>query len=251
VIFRTASFSRAGGRPHNEDACGHLELAGASCWVVADGLGGHGGGDVASRVAVEAVLASFRDDSGLSPETLARHVERAHDAVVARRLVNPALSKMRSTLVLLVSDGIRARWAHLGDSRLYALTGGSVVYRTRDHSVVQALLAAGEIKPEQAAHHEDRNRLMRCLGQDEAPRPTISDPLMTLHHDDAFLLCTDGLWESITELELELDFAAAAEPAAWLTRIEQRVVHRARPGSDNYTALGVQFAPETLRGARE
>ncbi len=239
MTFGTASFSRPGGRTHNEDACGHLSLGSASCWVVADGLGGHGGGDIASKVAVEAVLASFRDDPGLAPETLARHVERAHDAVVARRLVNPALAKMRSTLVLLVSDGARARWAHLGDSRLYALTGGSVVYRTRDHSVVQALLASGEITPEQASHHEDRNRLLRCLGQEEAPRPTISDPLMTLRPDDAFLLCTDGLWESVTELELELDFAAAADPAAWLGRIEQRVLHRARPGSDNYTALGV------------
>jgi serine/threonine protein phosphatase PrpC len=236
--FDSGCLSKVGGRDRNEDSFGALHLESASCWAVADGLGGHRGGDVASRTAVDAVLVSFRDRPDVSPEAVAEHFSRAQAAVVDEQRRSPALARMRSTLVVLVADGSRAVWGHVGDTRLYYLTGGCVVDRTKDHSVVQALVDVGEVRPDDQGRHEDRARLLRTLGQPEELRATIERPPRAVHPRDGFLLCTDGFWETLGETEIELDFAAASSAQSWLERLEARLRARSFDG-DNYTAIGV------------
>src|SRR5271166_5081919 len=172
--FATATISRVGGREANEDSCGFAEVGDMSCWVVADGLGGHVGGKAASSIAVEAVLASFRADPEVSPAALEGHLEAAQNEILRWQGKDPELSHMRTTVVVLLANTDFAVWAHVGDSRLYCLEGGRIIFRTEDHSVPQALVNAGDMSPEDIRYHTDRNRLLRSLGDASSDfRPTI------------------------------------------------------------------------------
>lgn len=246
MSFMTESISRVGGRELNEDSYGFLEMNHAACWVVADGLGGHRGGETASRIAVDAVLASFRAAPEFSAAAVQHHLEAAQQAVLQAQKSQPSLSTMRTTIVILLTDSARSLWAHVGDSRLYCLENGHIVACTKDHSVVQAMVNAGELSPSRIRHHEDRNRLLRCLGNSETDfRPTILSEARVLHRGTAFLLCTDGFWENVTEPEIEVDFAKADRTQDWLALMENRLLERATENSDNYTAVAVKFDSET------
>jgi len=250
MSFMTESVSRVGGRELNEDSYGFLEMNHAACWVVADGLGGHRGGETASRIAVDAALASFRAAPEFTSAALQRHLDAAQQAVLKAQKDQPTLSTMRTTIVILLTDSKSALWAHLGDSRLYCLDNGRIVFCTKDHSVVQAMVNAGELPASKIRHHEDRNRLLRCLGNSETEfRPTILPEARTLNLGMAFLLCTDGFWENVTEPEIEVDFAKAERTRDWLALMEGRLLERATDSSDNYTAIAVRFDPDSAGSA--
>ncbi len=233
--FDTAFLSRTGARAHNEDACGYRD----GCWVVADGLGGHGGGEVASQLAVEAVLGAWSPTVPVTAAALIQGLEAAAAAIHSHQAEDPGLSGMRTTLVVLATDGARALWAHVGDSRLNVLRNGRVRFQTEDHSVPQALVRAGELTPAGVRDHPDRNRLLRALGDGQPPRPTLAAAPFELQAGDAFLLCSDGFWEAVTEGEMEVALAKATDAHDWLERMELGLRRHARPSQDNYTALAV------------
>lgn len=239
MSFLTHQISRAGGRSANQDAADHRQAGGVACWVLADGLGGHDGGEVASAVAVEAVGAAFEARPEGTAEAVQALAAAAQAALHARQDAEPDLDGMRTTLVVLLADGREARWGHVGDSRLYAFRQGRLVRQTRDHSVSQALAAAGEIGPEEVRHHADRNQLLRSLGQPGVVPVEVEEAPFALGPGDAFLLCSDGFWEAVGELEMEADLAKADHPEAWLTLMEDRLLARLEPGHDNYSAVGV------------
>jgi serine/threonine protein phosphatase PrpC len=247
--FTTDRITRAGGRQQNEDACGDLLLGDVGCWVVADGLGGHRGGETASSLAVQAVLASFRANPQLAVAALQAHMEAAQQAVLRVQKEQPGLAGMRTTIVVLIADSRHALWAHVGDSRLYCLDAGRIAFCTKDHSVVQAMVNAGELSPRQARHDENRNRLLRSLGNsNDNVRADFLDEPRTLYKGTAFLLCTDGFWENVLDTEMEIDLAKAENPRDWLGKMESRLLERMTDESDNYSALAVFFdsasAPE-------
>lgn len=240
--FVTDLVSRTGGREINEDYYGFLELGEAACWVVADGLGGYQGGEAAARLAVEATLNSFRANPELSTAALQSHLEAAQQTVLQAQKAEPRLATMRTTIVVLITDSKRAVWAHLGDSRLYCFENGRIVFCTSDHSVVQAMVDAGELPPEQIRHNEDRNRLLRCLGNPDGEiRPTILEQPQNLIPGTSFLMCTDGFWENITETEMEVDFTKADATGEWLACMTDRVMERITEDSDNYSAIMAAF----------
>jgi serine/threonine protein phosphatase PrpC len=243
MTFLTGSVSKRGGRGVNQDACGHLALEDGACWIVADGLGGHRGGEIASRLAVDAALSSFRTDRRMLAEVVAGHILAAHRAIIEGQQGAPELAGMRTTIVVLVSDYRSFISAHVGDSRLYYLRGGRITFRTKDHSVPQALADGGEITPEEIRGHVDRNRLLRSLGTAEVPQTSIEIGAHLLSPDDAFMLCVDGFWEYVLETEMEVDFATAGDPADWLGKMERRIIQRADAAHDNYTALAAICNP--------
>ena len=236
--FRTAQLSAPGGRQVNEDAIAQRE----GVWVLADGLGGHGGGEVASRLAVDAALAAMQDRAP-EPQTLSEAIAAAHLAVVNGQQDAPRLAGIRTTLVLLANDGQHAARAHVGDSRLYGFRAGRLWVQTADHSVPQVLALAGEITPEQIRGHEDRNRLLRCLGQERPPKPALNPDLnqdpIALQPGDVFLLCSDGFWEWIDEAHMQQTLAQVDDPGTWLATLEQHLLAHAEPGHDNYSAIAV------------
>ncbi len=238
--FETATLSSAGGRENNEDCCGHALIGAAGCWVLCDGLGGHRGGEIASKTAVEAALASFRANPSVTAEALAAHVDRAHQAVVEKQIVDPELTGMRTTLVLLVASGEAARWIHVGDSRLYWFRDGKIHEQTRDHSVPQRLAEAGEIRADQIRFHEDRSRLLRSLGAKQDPGAAAGAMPGPPEPGDAFLLASDGFWEWVLETEMEASLAASKHSKQWLERMEAQLRQRATGEFDNYSAIAVR-----------
>jgi serine/threonine protein phosphatase PrpC len=244
--FVTKSITHLGGREENEDFCDHLELNDAACWIVADGLGGHRGGETASKIAVQAVKTSFQSNPELSALALQGHLEAAENEIRKVRKETPALLGMRTTIVVLITDFHHVLWAHVGDSRLYHLVGGKIAHATEDHSVVAALVKAGDIPADEMRHHEDSNRLLRSLGNaDRDLQPAILPKRERLYRETALLLCTDGFWQYVTEVEMEVDLAKAKDPEVWLSRMEKRLIERAPEGSDNYTATAIFFDSET------
>jgi len=241
--FITAAVTEKNQRRRNEDFCDYLWMDGVGCWVMADGLGGHLGGEVASQLAVKSIITAFGDQPEISPEGVLRYLEAAQNALLQRQKEEPQLSGMRTTIVLLLADPEAALWGHAGDSRLYHFQGGRIVNQTKDHSVSQALANSGEIKPEEVRFHEDRHRLLRALGQDDDFRPTIIKTKQPLEKGDTFLLCTDGFWELVLETEMEADLHLASSPEGWLEKMQSRIVQRALIKTDkqhdNFTALAV------------
>lgn len=231
-----AIYTHRGSYPVNEDAAGDATSRGFTLLAVADGLGGHESGEVASRLAIESVAAAFRQAPSLDADTLTMLVKSAHRAV---REAQPEANghHMRTTLVILASDGVAARWAHVGDSRLYRFRDGKILGRTRDHSVPEMLHRAGEIRDEDIRRHPDRGRLLQALGQDTDPKIAVSE-LQPIAPDEAFLLCSDGWWENVSDEEMENALGAASSPEDWLTRMARAIAGAASTPQDNYTAIG-------------
>ena len=223
----------------NQDYVDVLRLDEVACWILADGLGGHQGGEVASDVAARAILDAFRGDPQISPQALRSYIASGQEAVRKCQREDPQLASMRTTVVVLVSDFQSALWAHVGDSRLYFLREGRVIFQTKDHSVPQAMVAAGDLPADEVRFHEDRNRVLRSLGQDGEARPAVLEEKQSLQAGDAFLLCTDGFWEHVMELEMEIDYAKTLDPEEWLQAMEHRVWKRTQEGYDNYSAIGI------------
>ena len=162
-----AILSKQGGRNYNEDACGHWNSDRHLCCVMADGAGGHGGGDIASKLAVQSLLNGFAAQPADTPEAARALVLQANHAILEHRQDGAAQQHMHTTAVLLAIDFVdhTALWAHAGDSRLYWFRDGAIVTRTRDHSLVQALADGGLIRPEEMRTHPKRSELRSALGE--------------------------------------------------------------------------------------
>ncbi len=236
--YDTAVLNRQGGRESNQDRADFYLHGDSGCWVVADGLGGHQGGETAARITVEKVLETFRGRPEMASETILAGFKAAQRQIVRLQEEEVRLYGMRTTCVVLLADAGQALWGHLGDSRLYRFQKGRLVFQSRDHSVTQALTDAGEIRPEDMRHDENRNRLTRVLGKEDLAQPTI-EQARGLAADEAFLLCTDGFWEYVEEAEMEIDLAKAGTPDDWLRFMETRLRARAKGEFDNYTAVAV------------
>jgi protein phosphatase len=177
-------------RSNNQDSA----YAGPRLLVVADGMGGHAGGDVASSVAV-AHLAPLDDEAHGPDDALAelrRALHEAHDDLLARAEENPELSGLGTTVTALLRTGNKLAMAHIGDSRAYLLRDGVLTQVTSDHSFVQHLVNTGKITAEEAERHPQRSVLLRVLGDfDMEILPDLS--MREARPGDRWLLCSDGL----------------------------------------------------------
>ena len=234
--FETSTMSAPGTYAANEDAAGEVTADGRTLLVVADGLGGHAHGEVASALAVASCLAAFQAHPSLDAGALESLFIGAHGAIAAAAA--SASHPPRTTLVLLAIDEANGRWAHVGDSRLYHFRAGRVAARTRDHSVPEMLHKAGDIRDDEIRTHPDRPRLLHVLGQGTPPKAAVSSAV-PLASGDAFLLCSDGWWEPVEDEQMERTLSAAADPGAWLTTMRTLVERAARRPQDNYTATAV------------
>ena len=235
-----ASCSYQGGRDYNEDSVCYLEQDGVCVAVVADGLGGHGGGQIASSIVTNCLTRSFMEDPEIDEDYIRHLFDKANTLVVDEQTLS---LEMKSTGVALFIDDSTAIWGHAGDSRLYHFADGYLEDQTLDHSASQLAVYSGEITVEQIRHHEDRNRVHRAFGGDDRIKAEISSPLSLDSGFHAFLLCTDGFWEYVLETEMELDLANSETPHDWLQAMVQRIEDQALKNNDNYTAAAVFINP--------
>lgn len=238
--FITAMLSNVGGRGNNEDYVDYFYNENSyGAWITADGLGGHLDGEVASRLAVETSLEEFSANSALEAGNIERVFIAANDAVMNAQENQRPKSGMRTTMVGLFTNLKEVLWAHVGDSRLYFFRKGMVTAQTKDHSVSQMAVSAGEIVYDEIRFHEDRNKLLRVLGNNHKLKVDILETPLQLNSKDAFLLCTDGFWEYVYELEMEIDLAKANSPEEWLNYMYGRLYKRAEGNFDNFSAIAV------------
>lgn len=237
--FESAVLSRSGGRENNQDRSQSYLVGASGCWVVADGLGGHQGGEVASEIAVQKVVEVFRHRSSCEPQTILRGLQEAQRSILQRQQEVTHLADMRTTAVSLISGPGGVLWGHIGDSRLIWFRRGRKIFQTTDHSLHQALHRASALRGRPLSSEEGRHQLTRSLGQIEASQPEVLDIVQPVAAGDAFLLCTDGFWETVSISEMEIDFAKSSTPQQWLDRLEERLLARQGGEGDNYTAMAV------------
>ena len=234
--IRKSDYTHVGGRRENEDAyrCEILDNNRAYA-VVCDGVGGHGEGRRAAQVAVKHLSNARR--CNLLP-TREQILGWMRDANREMEVLRGDVLRMKTTAVFLAVQDAKAIWAHIGDSRLYHFHNGDLVDYTKDHSVPQIQVIAGEITREQIPFSPDRNRVLRVLGNEEL-NPEITEQKQLQPGMHAFLLCTDGFWEYLQDSEIWLDLRKSRTPDQWLMYLRARGDERKQGISDNNTAVAM------------
>ena len=196
-----AARSITGKRAKNEDAVFIPKGGEISLVAVADGMGGHNAGNVASAIAVETLGSELKKGGPGGPAALVRDaVNHANTAVFEYAKAHPECRGMGTTLVMALLFKTRFVAANVGDSRLYHFHAGQLHQVTADHSYVAELVASGYLTPEEAAHHPRRNLITRALGTRACERVDIFE--CEWEENDALLLCSDGLYSELNEQDL-------------------------------------------------
>lgn len=232
--------SERGQRAGNEDQACVCRRSPQWLGVLADGAGGHQGGEEASRRAVDHLSrALYQEPAPFDAASLTRAVVAAHHHVRAGQDGGSNLDRMHTTVVVLWIDAASGSclWTHVGDSRLYLVRRGVLRQLTADDSVVQRMVEAGVLTPQEALVHPYRNQLLAALGIAGEVEPHTANAAVDLQAGDAFLLCTDGWWGSLEESEVLAGLAGADTPEEWLAAMQRRIEARAQPGQDNFSAI--------------
>ena len=245
VALSWARISALGMRDSNQDAIGDARKAGVACFVVADGAGGHAGGEVASRLAVEAVVGAFAADPAFGADALLARVDAANASVLSDKQHAPGRQDMSTTLaaLLIEEQSAHAVWAHLGDTRIYLFRAGHLHSVSKDHSLTQQLIEAGYASSGQLRTHPQRNILYAALGAGGDTPVALSD-VVAVQPGDAFLICTDGLWEWVLENDMERSLRGAQDANAWLSALcatAHTNASASRKVRDNYSAYAVML----------
>ena len=233
-------FTDRGGREVNEDSARVFEKDGKKCLVLCDGLGGHGKGEVASALVVEAVGQIFNSAQKIDEDFLRSAFQLSQEALIDEQIRQDAKTDMKTTAVAMYIDGNKVQWGHVGDSRLYAFAKNKVKLRTLDHSVPQMLVFAREIKEKQIRNHPDRNRLLRVMGIEwEKPMYELAEQTQ-LEKYQAFLLCSDGFWELIDEKQMCKLLKNSSTVEEWMQAMAEVIKQNGiGKNMDNYTAIAL------------
>lgn len=203
--FTIYQASRQGGRKNNQDRVAYSYSRDTLLMVVADGMGGHMHGEIASQVCAQILTEHFQQQArprlANPSKFLQETIQRAHYAINDYALEHDLLEIPHTTCVAAIIQGDTAYWAHVGDSRLYFLSDGKLVTRTEDHTTVARMVKDGLISEEESAHHPARNRVSNCLGGYVPPEVECSPPI-PIRDGDTMLLSTDGVWGSVSIPEI-------------------------------------------------
>lgn len=239
------ALTATGSREVNEDGYAVARHNDSYCFVLADGLGGHGNGDKASKCAVEAVSEMF-ELNGYFSSFFRDSFNKAQREIL--RLQDELKTDMKTTLIALIISKNRCFLAHVGDSRIYCFRDNTIIYQTKDHSVPQQLALMGSIQENDIRNHPDRNRLLKVLGnRDEQIEPEIAKPVH-IRGELRFLLCSDGFWEPVTEEDMTVSLARSSSPEDWLKDMGELIHRKEAKNQDNYTAITVFVKNNSLFG---
>jgi serine/threonine protein phosphatase PrpC len=239
--FVVYQVSRKGGREKNEDRMGYCYTRESGLFALADGMGGHPEGEVASQLALQTLAARFQREA---KPALTEPLRFLHEAIVAghHQLLRYATERAlidtpRTTIVACVLQGNAAYWAHCGDSRLYLVRGNRLIARTRDHSYTELQQTLPQVVP--IGERMNRNVLFTCLGSPGKPVIDTAGPLR-MQPGDRVLLCSDGLWGALSDTAICEQMARQPLSDAVPELVEQ-ALRRAGPKSDNVTVLCVEW----------
>ncbi len=227
MIIDSAEYTCAGGHSVNEDS--YLCSRERGLFIVADGLGGHSDGEVASSAAI----GYFKENcfGGYTDERITELMEGANTEVL-----NKGDGGKTTVAAAFIENG-RFVYANAGDSRVYFFRGNKLTAQTKDHSVCQASVDMGLIRPEDIRGSEDRARLLKVLGSEEKLNIKKHYQPIKLENGDAFLICSDGFWDYVYESEMEADLLKSDSADVWLKYMLKRHILRGQNKGDNYTAV--------------
>lgn len=234
--FDSFSYTSKGGREYNQDAVGINEFSTGSVFVVADGLGGHLHGEIASETACKILLSDAppKEDGA---KWLQERIDEANEKIL--ELQKEHNCNMKSTVVVLLLQDGKVHWGHVGDSRLYYLHRGELVFCTEDHSVAYKKYKVGEITRDQIGQDEDQSQLLRALGNPDRGYADLHSDEITLESGDGFLLCSDGVWEYLRDEEILADLLKADTAQEWGELLLLRVMERIGNDNDNLSLITV------------
>jgi len=229
-------------REINEDYFGSFSGRFGSLLLVCDGMGGHNGGEIASRIAVETISCHFQElnDSYNIPVEINASLEAANTSIILKAKEDPELTNMGSTVVLVLVNNGLAYYTSIGDSRIYKIRDGVLQQITKDNSLVQQMVDSNIITKDEAKIHPKKNVITKALGSNDKLEPEIYEPF-DLQTNDKLILCSDGLTAHVDEEEI-FQFVENNPPQ----EAAQKLVELAneRGGTDNITvqiaAVGVK-----------
>ena len=246
--FSVFQISRKGGREKNEDRMGYCYTRESGLFVLADGMGGHPEGEVAAQLALQTISALYQKDArpiiGDVTEFLASALMAAHHQIIRYASEKGMLDTPRTTLVAAIVQGTSATWVHCGDSRLYVVRDGELLTRTRDHSYLEQQ-NNGTIRMDRI----NRNILFTCLGSPTKPIFDVTGPV-TLQQGDKILLCSDGLWGSLSDNEIVRHLATQPVSDA-VPDLVEGALRNGGEHSDNVTVIALEWeTPDTFESTR-
>lgn len=236
--FSVYQISRQGGRERNEDRMGYAYTRESGLFVLADGMGGHPEGAMAAQLALQTFSAYFQKAANPTvrevPEFLSSALMAAHHQIIRYAAEKGMLDTPRTTLVASVMERGHVYWVHCGDSRLYVVRNGEMLTRTRDHSYMEQQAHLGR-----ATEHINRNILFTCLGSPAKPVFDLSGPVQ-LMQGDRVLLCSDGLWGTVTDEEITSELSKRPLEQA-VPELVELALKRGGPRCDNVTVLAMEW----------
>ena len=246
--FSVFQISRRGGREKNEDRMGYCYTREASLFVLADGMGGHPEGEVAAQIALQTVSAQFQAQAKPTvpdPQVfLTSALLAAHHQILRYASDKAMLDSPRTTLVAAVLQNGSATWIHCGDSRLYMVRGRELLTRTRDHSFSEL----GR-PPPSGSDKLNRNVLFTCLGSPTKPIYDMTGPV-PLEQGDRLLLCSDGLWGSIDDVEIARQLGSLPVSQA-VPELVEAALRKAGSSSDNVTVVAMEWeTPDSFQSTQ-
>ena len=234
--MKIASITAKGGCAKNEDAVSRLTRGEICCMVAADGVGAHGSGDIASGVAVDTILRAFSAHAEVSENAAASYMQAANTAIEELKRSNKTMSDIAASVVMVVADRKSAVMAYCGNCRIYRISGKLIQEVSDDQTGAFAAFMDGKLRYSEIRNNPAKDNVMYRLGDGSGFHAVISGEVK-LKGRDKFLLCTDGLWEYVTEDFIEWSLNGAKAPRDWLERLVAERRKNAPEYSDNYSAI--------------
>ena len=246
--FSVFQVSRKGGREKNEDRMGYCYTRESGLFVLADGMGGHPQGEVAAQLALQAIAALFQKEARPLvknvTEFLATALIAAHHQIIRYASEKGMLDTPRTTLVAAIVQDRSATWVHCGDSRLYVVRDGELLTRTRDHSYLEQQ-SMGQVRMDLI----NRNILFTCLGSPTKPVFDVTGPV-SLQQGDKILICSDGLWGSLSDNDIVRHLATQPVSDAVPDLVEAALANGGEH-SDNVTVIAFEWeTPDSFESTR-
>jgi len=250
--FSVFQVSRKGGREKNEDRMGYCYTQSSGLFLVADGMGGHPQGEVAAQIALQVLASRYQKEAiPVLPDVktfLFEAITAAHRQILRYAFDSKLPDTPRTTLVVaVVQEGV-AHWAHCGDSRLYLVREGELLARTRDHSYMESRRTAS-VPSMNSTTPINRNVLYTCLGSPVSPVIDTAGPVR-LQQGDRIMLCSDGLWSNLEDVEIVYHLAQKSVSEAAPALVDQALL-KGGPTSDNVTLVAMEWeTPNSFETSR-
>ena len=233
-------------RTNNEDYFLNSEIEGGHIFVICDGMGGHNGGEIASKIAANALVDFFKSSKiDNIPFQFNMALAETHRVILSEANKSTSLKGMGTTLVAIIIYNQKCYLAHIGDSRAYAIFDDQMISLTKDHSLVQHLIDAGELTEKEAQSHPRRNVITKALGTSFDSKDDYFDGEISLPENSYLLLCTDGLNGMINDQEI-LEAFTLKDPE----RIAESLIQKALEagGNDNITVSVLKVESSNSNG---